>query len=170
MTVSRICAHCGEVKHWRRFRVSLGGGRMRDEALCSKCRRYRRKRVLNRTDPEIVRQIKAVRSYCNTKTAMDRKYLRDNPEPNDSLPNFQREQQRIAIQQSNGWINFYSEISKHVINVLQETGTRLPINKIEGDPQLQIYYGVYDSKRARNLRYKKLGDLDSATFRRRDSK
>lgn len=158
--VSRICAHCGAVKHWRRFRVSLGGGRMRDEAMCSTCRRYpKKKRVLNRTDPVIAKQIKSVRSYCNKKTAMDRKYLRDTPEPNNSLPPFQRTQQLLAIQQANGWINFYSDISKHVINVLQETGTRLPITKLESDPHLQKLYGVFDSRRAQRLRWASHSDI-----------
>jgi len=149
--VERTCACCGEVKHWRRFRVSLGGGRMRDEALCSKCRRYQPKRVLIRTKPHT--QAKAVRSYCNKKTAMDRKYLRDTPNPSTHLPDFQREQQRIAIQQANNWINFYSDISNHVINILQETGQLIPIYKLEADTHLQKLFGIYDTKRAQRLRH-----------------
>lgn len=150
--MERKCAHCGEVKHWRRFRVSLGGGRMRDEAMCSKCRRYP-KRVLIRTDPKLKKQIKAIRSYVNKKTAMDRKYLRDTPTPATNLPDFQREQQLLAIHQSNNWINFYSDISKHVINILQITGTSLSLTQLESDPHLQRTHGVYDTKRAQRLRY-----------------
>lgn len=155
--MKRKCAHCGEVKHWRRFRVSLGGGRMRDEAMCSKCRRYAKKPVLNRTDPELVRQIKTIRSYASRRTAWDRKYLRDVTKYGLSDQQFQRDQQQIAITRANGWINFYSDISNHAINILQETGTHPHLHKLEADPHLQKLYGVYDTKRAQRLRY--LGEL-----------
>lgn len=158
--VERKCAKCGEVRNWRRFRVSLGGGRMRDEAICSTCRRARRKSVLNRTQKRAMKeatqalnkQIKTIKTYCNTKSSKDRKYLRDTPSPATNLYDFQREQQNIAISQANNWVNFYSDISKHVINILQETGTQLPITQLESDPHLQRTHGVYDTKRAQRLR------------------
>lgn len=153
----RKCAKCGEVRNWRRYRVSLGKGRMRDEAICSTCRRARRKGVLNRTQKQelkrVAKEVKKVRSYCNLKTNKDRKYLRDNPEPNKALPQFQYDQQVVAIHQANNWINFYSDISKHVINILQITGTSLSLTQLESDPHLQRTHGVYDTKRAQRLRY-----------------
>jgi hypothetical protein len=159
--VERTCVGCGEVRHWRRFRVSLGGGRMRDEALCSKCRRYQKKPVLIRTKPHP--QEKVVRSYCNKRTAMDRKYLRDTGGQPTATHQHNVDAQQLAILHANNWINFYGEISKHMINLLQTTGTRPPFYLLEGDPQLQTYHGVYDTKRAQRLRHKKLGNLDSAT-------
>ena len=97
---------------------------------------------------------KQMLTYCNKRTAMDRKYLRDHlHEPLHSHP-YTAQQQLQARQHAKGWIAFYDEIYNHAINLLRQTGTRPPWVQLEGKADLHKLYGVYDTRRAARLRAK----------------
>ena len=170
----QTCAVCGEDKSWLRFRKQLGGGLMESSSICSTCRnrlaaaKCRKKKqfeqqvVLNRTNHEyqIANKIpnyypkleRAMRTYCNKKTAMDRKYLRDHQdEPLSHRADLARAQ-ATARQRAKGWIAFYDEILNHAINLLRQTGTRPSWAQLEGKADLHRLYGLSDTKRAQLLR------------------
>lgn len=97
---------------------------------------------------------RAMKAYCNKKTAMDRKYLRDNEHlPLSYRPHIAHKQQ-TARDHAKGWIGFYEEICNHAINLLRATGTRPPWALMEGKGDLHKMYGVFDTRRAQLLRKK----------------
>lgn len=170
----QTCSVCHESKHWRRFRKQLGGGIMQETSICSTCRnklaaaaiRKKKKQdkqvVLNRTQHEEGVRLgakhyfpkieKAIRTYANKKTAMDRKYLRDHQDaPLSHRPDL-AQKQLLARQHAKGWIALYDELVEHSINLLRQTGTRPPWAQLEGKSDLHRLYGVYNTKRAQLLR------------------
>lgn len=189
---TKLCTKCNTEKHWRRFRIRVGGGLMRESDLCSTCRAksYRAKpkppAVLNRTNgnaPRITPKMdyllnkhdgesfkeyqirkesgfpyyypkleRSMRAYANKKTAMDRKYLRDNQDKPLSTQPHIAQMQRSARQHAKGWIAFYDEILSHAINLLRQTGTRPPWAQLEGKSDLHRLYGVWNTRRAQLLR------------------
>jgi len=169
-----ICASCNEEKPWQRFRVRRGDGTCKESIFCSVCRnklaaaaiRQKKKSakqvVLNRTHqqarlkvgyphyhPDIEQDMKV---YCNKKTAMDRKYLRDHQHTPLSLTPHIAHKQQLARDHAKGWIAFYDDICNHAINLLRTTGTRPPWAQLEGSADLQLLYGVYRTRRAQLLR------------------
>lgn len=175
---TKVCDKCGIVNHWRRFRIRLGNGMMRESDTCSNCRakeirarsanecaKKKRAQKIVSTNiathqkklelgypyyyPEIE---KMMRSYCNRKTAMDRKYLRDMADykPNANLRI--RKQQEEAIKHAKGWIGFYDEILEHALNLLRQTGQRPSWAALEKSGDLQRLYGVANTRRASHLR------------------
>ena len=172
----QTCSVCHEEKHWRRFRKQLGGGVMEETSVCSACRNkiaaatcrkkkqfdeqvarnnVKHQKMLELGVPYYYPEVeKAMRTYCNTKTAMDRKYLRDHQDkPLSTQPHIARVQQS-ARRHAKGWIGFYDEILNHAINLLRQTGQRPPWSQREGKADLHRMYGVYNTKRAQLLRYR----------------
>ena len=170
----QTCSVCHESKHWRRFRKQLGGGMMEETSVCSTCRnkiaaaKCRKKKqfddqvarnnvehqkMLELNVPYYYPEIeKMMRAYCNKRTAMDRKYLRDNQDkPLSMQPHIARVQQS-ARRHAKGWIALYDDILNHAINLLRQTGVRPPWSQMEGKPDLHRMYGVYNTKRAQLLR------------------
>lgn len=174
------CDTCNIAKPWMRFRLRLGSGMQKEVNTCSACRqkkasadsstRIRKKKqqekqaVLNRTHhdtqlkldvpyyyPKLERQM---RSYCNSKTAMDRKYLRDHQDESLNNHSHVAAKQQQAREHAKGWIALYDEICDHAINLLRQTGTRPPWAQLEGKADLHRLHGVYDTKRAQQLRLK----------------
>lgn len=175
-----ICDTCNTPKNWMRFRLRQGNGTTKEVSTCSTCRQKKasiesgkknrlvkqaqKQLVLNRTNhekqlalgvPHYYPQIEAdMKSYCNKKTAMDRKYLRDHQHiPLSTQPHL-AEKQLLAEQHAKGWIAFYDEICEHAINLLRQTGKRPPWVQMEGSGTLQLVHGVYRTKRAELLRMK----------------
>ena len=133
-------------------------------ASCRKQKQFEKQVVLNRTNHEhqIANNIphyfpkleRAIRTYANKKTAMDRKYLRDHQDqPLSHRPDLARKQ-LTARQHAKGWIALYDELAEHSINLLRQTGTRPPWAQLEGKSDLHRLYGVYNTQRARLLREK----------------
>lgn len=169
-----VCQICNTSKHWRRFRVRIGGGSFMESPYCSECRNRlasaatRKKKklekqvVLNRTLHEEALQKdyphhfpkheRAIRAYCNRKTAMDRKYLRDHQHlPAHPNPRIHKQRQ-LAIKHAKGWIALYDDICNHAINLLRQSGARPSFAAMEKSADLQKLYGVWNTKRASRLR------------------
>lgn len=172
------CDTCGTAKPWQRFRLRLGNGTQKEVTTCSICRQKKasaesskkirlakqkdRKLVLNRTNDDLRRLLDvpyfypeiedAMRSYCNQKTAMDRKYLRDHQDKPLSTLTRVANKQRQAREHAQGWIRFYEDICEHATNLLRQTGTRPPWAQMEGKADLHHLYGIYHTKRAQLLR------------------
>ena len=169
-----VCVCCNEEKPWTRFRSWKSVGVFEMSDTCSVCRNrqsasqsYHKKKpsrqvVLNRTRhakqlelgvphyfPDIEKDMKA---YCNKRTAMDRKYLRDNQDkPLNNVPSIALKQ-TTARERAKGWVAFYDEICEHAINLLRQTGKRPPFAQMEGSGTLQLVHGLYNTKRAAKLR------------------
>lgn len=174
MSDTKICVVCHEEKHWRRFRPRNNDGTYRESDTCSTCRskaanritskrsNRKKKAVLNRTKhDEILAQggvftypkiEKAIRTYCNKQTAMDRKYLRDVQEMPPVHGEYLTRKRKVAIAHAHGWVGFYEDICKHSISLLRKTGTRPPFAQMEESADLQKFHGIYNTKRARRLR------------------
>lgn len=173
-----VCDRCNSAKSWKRFRIRVGDGTTKPSTTCSTCRtaiaqaaasakarlakKQTKQLVLNRTTaakkerlavehyyPDIERQMEV---YCNKKTAMDRKYLRDHQHTPLSLTPHIAQKQQTARDHAKGWIAFYDDICNHAINLLRTTGTRPPWAQLEGSADLQLLYGVYRTRRAQQLR------------------
>lgn len=174
MCDTQKCVVCHEEKHWRRFRPRNNDGTYRESDTCSTCRSrianaktYKKNKaqkqvVLNRTNHQRMLELgvdhyypsveKAIRTYCNKRTAMDRKYLRDVQNKKAAPTHYLQEQRRIAIAHAQGWIAFYGDIEKHAIQLLRTTGTRPPFAQMEESSDLQKLYGLYNTRRAQRLR------------------
>ena len=173
-----VCDTCGTEKHWRRFRLRVRAGVQKVTSTCSDCRakqsraatskkirlqkQFDKQVVLNRKHhqkmldlgidhyyPDLEDQM---RTYCNKKTAMDRKYLKDNQDKPLSTNPITAAKQQQARDHAKGWIGFYDEILNHAINLLRQTGTRPPWAQLEGKSDLHRLYGVSGTKRAQRLR------------------
>ena len=174
MSDTKICAVCHEEKHWRRFRPRNNDGTYRESDTCSTCRtkaanritskrsNRKKKAVLNRTKHDAIlaqggvftypKVEKAIRTYCNKQTAMDRKYLRDVQEMPKVHSDYLVHKRKVAIAHAHGWIGFYEDICNHAISLLRKTGTRPPFAQMEESADLQKFHGVYNTKRAQRLR------------------
>ena len=176
----KTCDTCNISKPWRRFRLRIGNVIQKETNSCSECRakksraetskkiqaqqRLAKRVVLNRTHHKTQLELnvpyyypdieKAMAAYCNTKTAMDRKYLRDNQDKPISTNPRIAQQQTTARQRAQGWIGLYDEILNHCINLLRQTGNRPPWAQMEGKADLHRLYGVHDTQRAALLRAK----------------
>ena len=174
MADTQNCVVCHEEKHWRRFRMRNNNGTYRESDTCSTCRakaanritskiaNRKKKAVLNRTKHDaIVAQgakhvypevEKMIHTYCNKRTSMDRKYLRDVQEAPQVKTDYLVAKRKAAIAHAHGWIGFYEDIRNHAINLLRQTGTRPPFAQLEGSPDAQRFHGIYNTKRAQQLR------------------
>ena len=175
-----VCVRCGAAKPWQRFRVRVGDGTTKESNLCSSCRtaitqaeaskrcrlrkQVEKQAVLNRTTLEKQTELgipyyypkieKMMQTYAKTRTSKDRSYLKAHQhEPLHPNP-YTAKQQLQAREHAKGWIGFYDELLSHSINLLRQTGKRPTWAQLEASADLQKLYGVYDTKRAQQLRAK----------------